>query len=153
MRGMDRKLPGARTTAALSLLEIMVVILIMGMIAGIVTKVVVDKVERARAATAKVQIAEIRDALGLFFMDNAFYPTELHGLVTKSAAGDVRNWPANGYMPSIPLDPWGRQYVYISPGVSRDFEIICLGRDGIEGGEGFDADIKSWELSESVEPE
>ena len=147
---LERKRLPALPTAALSLLEIMVVVLIMGMIAGIVTKIVVDKVEQARIATAKVTIAELRDALGLFCIDNAFYPETLRGLVTKPGTGNIRNWPPNGYMPSIPLDPWGREYIYISPGVEHDFEIICLGRDGVEGGEGFDADINSWALSESA---
>ena len=153
MRFERRRFGATRSAGALSLVEIMVVIVIMGLIAGIVTKVVIDKIERARVTTAKVQIADLRDSVTLFYIDNAFYPPDLHGLVVKPDMGDIRHWPANGYMPSIPLDPWGREYVYVSPGVDYPFEIVCLGRDGLEGGEDSDADINSWELSASARPE
>jgi len=134
----------------MTLLEIMVVVVIMGIIAGIVTKVVVDKAERARVVKARTEIAEMRDALGLFFIDNAFYPSSLQGLVTKPGDREVKNWPPGGYMPTIPKDPWGNEYLYVSPGVNHPFEITCLGADGVEGGEGFDADIHSWDLSGSA---
>jgi len=150
MRDFTRTRRRTIRCGGLSLVEIMVVILIMGMIAGIVTKVVIDKAERARVSTAKVQIAEIRDAIELFYIDNAFYPSDLNGLVEKPATGDIRMWPENGYMHTVPLDPWGREYAYIAPGVDHAYEIICFGRDGVEGGEGFDADINSWNLTASA---
>jgi general secretion pathway protein G len=143
------RLLAQRREAGLTLLEIMVVVVIMGMIAGIVAKVVVDRIEMARVETAKTQIAEIAGALDLFYLDNSFYPaTEqtLQALVIKPTAGRIpEKW--HQYMPSVPLDPWGHEYIYISPGShSPNYDIICLGRDGVEGGEGFDADIGSWEL-------
>lgn len=134
----------------MSLLEIMVVVVILGIIAGIVTKVVVDKVDRARVMKARVEVAELRDTVRMFYIDQSFYPAELKDLVAKPADARIKNWPADGYMPSIPLDPWGNEYNYVMPGVSQAFEIQCFGADGIEGGEAFDADINSWELSKSA---
>lgn len=140
-----------RNAAGLTLLEIMVVVVIMGMIAGIVAKVVTDRIESARVETAKTQIAEFAGALELFYLDNSFYPATdqgLEALVTKPTSGrEPVKWPERGYMTAIPADPWGHEYVYVSPGSNAPFEIISLGRDGVEGGEGFDADIASWELA------
>jgi len=153
MRSTRLRRPFRGPAAAMSLLEIMVVVLIMGIIAGVVTKVVVDKVERARVMKAKVEISSLRDAVQLFFVDQAFYPDALRDLVTQPNDPRIKNWPPSGYMPSIPLDPWGNRYMYIMPGVSQAFEIASFGADGMEGGDGFDADIKSWALSESAPTE
>jgi len=155
MSPTPRRFAGRRPDRGLTLLEIMVVLLIMGLIASVVTKVVVDRIEMARVQTAKTQIAEFKGALDLFYLENSFYPSTeqgLQALVTKPTTGRVpEKWPEHGYMPSIPLDPWGHEYIYISPGSHADYEIICLGRDGVEGGEGFDADIRSWELGGAEE--
>ena len=147
---------GARTGVApggFTLLEIMVVVIIMGMIASIVTKVVVDRIELARVETTKMQIAEIAGALEQFYLDNGFYPSTeqgLQALVTKPTSGRVPDkWQEHGYMASVPADKWGRDFIYVSPGTHADYEITSLGRDGVEGGEGFDADIHSWELQGS----
>ncbi len=134
--------------AAMTLLEIMVVVVIMGMLATIVTKVVVDKVQQARVTTAKIQIAEIRGAVNDFYLAHSFYPEELGELVTRPESVDASKWPPNGYLESLPpKDPWGKDYVYIAPAPDRPFEIISYGRDGADGGEGFDADIYSWNLA------
>jgi len=134
----------------LTLLEVLVVLMILGMIAGIVTKVVTDRVDQARADSGKIQITEIMDALDMFYLDNSFYPTGDQGiaaLVEKPTSGRIPDkWPENGYLKAVPLDPWRRDYIYISPGAHGKYDIICLGRDGAEGGEGYDADIASWEL-------
>jgi len=140
----------ARPDRAMSLLEIMVVVVIMGIIAGIVMKMVTDRVTRANVTKAKVELASLRDAVNMFFVDHSFYPESLRDLVSQPADERIKDWPPNGYMPSIPLDPWGNEYIYVMPGLSRSFEIICLGADGVEGGEGADADIESWNLSPSV---
>lgn len=139
-----------RRESGLTLIEIMVVVVILGMIAGIVSKVVVDRIEAAKVETAKTQISEFMGALDLFYLDNGFYPSSEQGLaslVTKPASGRVpEKYPERGYLRSLPVDPWNRDYVYISPGQHGDYDIICLGRDGNEGGSGFDGDINSWEL-------
>ena len=136
---------------AMTLIEIMVVVVIMGMIAAVVTTVVVDRLQAARVETSKTQVRHFMNALDLFYVDNSFYPTTeqgLQALVTKPTTGKIPDkWPEEGYMPSIPKDPWGKEYIYISPGADARYEIISLGRDGLQGGSSYDADIKSWDLA------
>jgi len=150
MRVRKARCGSARRERAMSLLEIMVVVVIMGIIAGVVMKMVTDRVTRANIMKAKVELASLRDAVNMFFVDHSFYPESLGDLVSQPADERIKDWPPNGYMPSIPLDPWGNEYIYVMPGLSRPFEIICMGADGVEGGEGADADIESWNLSPSV---
>lgn len=154
--GKRRLRSGRNWETALTLLEVMVVVVIMGMIAAIVSKVVVDRIEDARVQTARTQISEFAGALEMFYLDNSFYPTTAQGLEAlrvKPTAGRVpAKYPERGHMPQIPLDPWGQEYVYVSPAANGQFEIICLGRDGVEGGEGYDADIRSSELAGKRNP-
>ncbi len=134
----------------LTLLEVMVVVIILGMVAGIVSTVVVDRVEQARVETAKIQIRQFKDALEFFYQDHHFYPTSEQGLEALVEPPDderIRDWPENGYLPAVPLDPWGNPYRYVSPGAQARYEIISFGRNGEPGGEGFDADIRSWEIT------
>lgn len=143
------------SVAGLTLLEVMVVVIILGMMATIVTKTVLDRREEARVNLARTQISQFMGALEFFYLDNNFYPSTdqgLRALVEKPTAGRVaEKWGARTYLSatSIPLDPWGHDYFYQSPGAhdAKRFDIICYGRDGEEGGEGFDADVTSWDLS------
>jgi general secretion pathway protein G len=141
-----------RVADGMTLLEVMVVVIILGMLATIVGKVVLDRMEDARVNAAKAQIAQFMGALDLFYLDNGFYPTTEQGLkalVEKPTAGpSADKWGQRKYLDSesIPLDPWGHEYFYQCPGTHGRFDIICYGRDGVEGGEGYDADIHSWEL-------
>ncbi len=145
--GLARRVAGAMT-----LLEVMVVVIILGMIATIVGKVVLDRLEDAHVKVARTQIAEFMGALDLFYLDNGFYPTTeqgLQALVQKPASGpSADKWGQRKYLDSdtIPLDPWGHEYFYQCPGTHGRFDIICYGRAGVEGGEGYDAAINSWEL-------
>ena len=147
---MKLRKPAGRHAAGVTLLEIMVVVAIMGMIAGIVTKLVMDRLQEARVTTTGTEMRNIMDALEFFYMDNHFYPSTeqgLRALVEKPATGRIPGkFPPNGYLSAFPRDEWNNDYLYISPGAQRPYEIISLGRDGEEGGEGYDADIKSWEL-------
>jgi len=134
-----------------TLVEIMVVVLIIGLIAGIVVKTVSGHRERALRTTAKAQIREIMDALELFYNYNLFYPSTeqtLQALAARPTTG--RNAPDwQECMPSIPTDPWGNEYVYFCPGTGgRPFEVICYGADGAPGGDGVNADLVSWDLSD-----
>jgi general secretion pathway protein G len=150
MNRQERNSRGFRSRRGLTLLEVMVVVLILGMVAGIVSKVVVDRVEQARVETAKIQMREFRDALEFFYQDHHFYPSTQQGLEALVERPDderIDDWPEHGYLRAIPDDPWGNPYRYVSPGAHEEYDIICLGRDGEPGGEGFDADIKSWELA------
>jgi general secretion pathway protein G len=133
-----------------TLIEIMVVIVILGILAGLIVPRLTDKPDKARVVKAKMQIENISMALKEFKLDNGFFPSTEQGLkalVRKPSIGRTpKSYPEDGYMSHIPKDPWGNEYVYISPGEHGDFDLISLGADGEEGGEGYDADIKSWKL-------
>lgn len=138
-----------RRREGLTLLEVMTVVLILGLIAGIVVTVVSGQLERAKTRIARIQIQELKDALEFFYQDNNFYPSTQQGLealVTPPEDERVTDWPEGGYLEAVPRDPWGNEYDYIYPGAHGKFDIISYGRDGTEGGEGPDADINSWEL-------
>ena len=153
MRVGNRRGSSQRNAAGMTLIEIMVVVAIMGMIAAVVTKIVMDRLQQAKVELAKVQIAEYVGALEFFYFDNDFYPSTSQGLkalVEKPSEGEIpKKYPPNGYLEGTSfLDPWKNEYRYLSPGAVKEFDIISLGRDRKDGGENFDADIKSWELNE-----
>jgi len=132
-----------------TLIEIMVVIVILGILAGLVLPRFMGRTEEAKRVKAKLQIENLEAALKLYKLDNGTYPTTeqgLEALVQKPATGAVSaNWREGGYLEKgkIPLDPWNRPYVYVSPGVkNKDFDLKSLGGDGEEGGEGESADIE-----------
>jgi general secretion pathway protein G len=135
-----------------TLLEIIVVVFILSLLAAIVAPRIIGRTDDARIAEAKVQIKNFETALKLFKLDNAFYPSTEQGLtalIEKPATGQVpEKYREGGYLEQkkIPADPWGNPYVYISPGIYGDFDLISYGADGREGGEGKDADIKSWDM-------
>ncbi len=133
-----------------TLIEIMVVVVILGILAGIVVPRLLDRPEEARRTQAAVQIKSLQEALALYRLDNGFYPTTeqgLQALVSKPQVGRIPNrYRDGGYIARIPLDPWGNQYVFLSPGIHDEIDIISYGADGQPGGEGRDADINSWEL-------
>jgi general secretion pathway protein G len=137
-------------TAGFTLIELMVVIVILGILGGLVVPRITEKPEEARRVKAELQIQEISSALKEFKIDNGFYPSTeqgLQALVEKPAVGQTpRNYPTDGYMDKIPKDPWGNEYIYISPGKHGDFDIISYGADGEEGGQGNNADVNSWEI-------
>ena len=94
----------------------------------------------------------IETALKMYKLDNGAYPGTEQGiaaLVEKPATGAIPgNWRQGGYLEKkkVPTDPWGGQFVYVSPGLNDDYDIISYGADGAKGGEKFDADIESWDL-------
>lgn len=139
--------------AGFTLIELMVVIVILGILATFLVPRLLNRPGQARVAKAKNDIRAIESALKLFKLDNGFYPTTEQGLKALITKPDIepipKNYPEGGYLDSDsePLDPWGHKYIYRSPGEDgREYEIISLGADGKEGGEGFDRDIKSWEI-------
>ena len=135
-----------------TLLEIIVVVFILSLLAAIVAPKIIGRTDDARITEAKVQIKNFETALKLFKLDNGFYPSTEQGLVAlveRPAAGQPpQKYREGGYLEQkkVPLDPWGNPYVYISPGLYGDFDLLCYGADGKEGGEGKDADIKSWDI-------
>jgi general secretion pathway protein G len=135
-----------------TLLEIIVVVFILSLLVAIVAPRIIGRTDDARIAQAKVQIKNLETALKLFKLDNGFYPSTEQGieaLVEKPTVGQIpQKYKEGGYLEQkrIPLDPWGSPYIYISPGIYGDFDIICYGADGKEGGEGKNADIKNWDI-------
>jgi len=138
--------------AGFTLIELMVVIIILGVLAGLIIPRVMGRPDEARQAKAKIQIESIESALKLYKLDNGGYPTTEQGLkalVEAPAAGNLpKNWRQGGYLEKgkVPKDPWGNEFVYVSPGSHGDFDLSCLGKDGEAGGEGVDKDINNWEL-------
>ncbi|NIO16071.1 MAG: type II secretion system major pseudopilin GspG [Deltaproteobacteria bacterium] len=133
--------------AGFTLIEIMVVIIILGLLAGLVIPKLVGRTEEAKKTQVKLQIRNIEQALKLFKLDNGFYPSTeqgLQALVTKPEIGRVpANYRNEAYIDRVPKDPWGSEYIYIYPGERGDYDIVSYGADGIPGGEGEDADITS----------
>jgi general secretion pathway protein G len=135
-----------------TLLEIIVVVFILSLLAAIVAPKIIGRTDDARIADAKVQIKNLETALKLFKLDNGFYPSTEQGLAAlleKPTTGRIPpKYRDGGYLEQkrVPLDPWGNPYLYISPGLNGDFDIISYGGDGKEGGEGKDADIESWNI-------
>jgi len=135
-----------------TLLEIIVVVFILSLLAAIVAPKIIGRTDDARIADAKVQIKNLETALKLFKLDNGFYPSTEQGLAAlleKPTTGQIPpKYRDGGYLEQkrVPPDPWGNSYLYISPGLNGDFDIISYGGDGKEGGEGKDADIESWNI-------
>jgi general secretion pathway protein G len=131
----------------------MVVIIILGLLAAIVMPRLVGQTDKARYEQAKIQMRILEDALKRYKLENGHFPTTTQGLqalVQKPSSPPLpRDWPDGGYLdkPEVPPDPWGNEFIYISPGQhGPDYDMISLGADGVEGGEGFDKDVQSWSL-------
>ena len=135
-----------------TLIELMVVIVILGILAGFVVPRIMGRPEEARRMKARVQIESIETALNLYKLDNGSYPTTEQGLQALVEAPTVgtlpRAWRNGGYLEKgkVPKDPWGNDYLYLSPGVHGDFDLFSYGADGEPGGEDKNADVNSWEL-------
>ena len=103
-----------------------------------------------RRTKAKVEIKSLEEALDLYKLDNGSYPTTEQGLpalVKKPEVGRIpTRYHEGGYLKKVPVDPWGSQYIYLSPGIHGDLDIISYGSDGEPGGNGKNADVNSWEL-------
>lgn len=135
-----------------TLIEIIVVVFILSLLAAIITPRIIGRTDDARIAEAKVQIKNFETALKLFKLDNGFYPSAeqgLEALIQKPTVGRIPpQYREGGYLEQrrIPLDPWGNPYIYVSPGLHGDLDILSYGADGKEGGEGKDGDITSWNM-------
>jgi len=137
----------AATQTGFTLIEIMVVVVIIGILAALVAPAVINRIDDANIVKAKSDIRAYATALNLYRMDNFRYPSTdqgLKSLVEKPADPNVRNWKAGGYIQSLRKDPWGNEYVFVSPGTRGEYDLYSLGADGQPGGEGNDADIGNW---------
>jgi general secretion pathway protein G len=135
--------------AGFTLIEIMVVVMIISMLAGIVGYTVIGRIDDAKMSATKNQIANLEGALKLYKLDNGDYPDTQQGLkalVEKPSTGkSPGKWKKYLEKETVPKDPWGNEYVYISPGTHGEYDMLSYGADGEPGGEGKNKDITSWE--------
>ena len=132
---------------AFTLLEIMIVIVIIGLLAGVVTINVRGYLIKAKQNTARQEIATIVQALETFYATYDRYPTNEEGLEILTVPGDKL---PEALLSNLPVDPWSGSYQYNAPGSNGPYEVICFGADGREGGEDADGDISSDDLKESA---
>ena len=140
----------SRTAKGFTLIELLVVITVIAILAGLVAPMVFRNVGDAKVSTAQAQIELFGLALDAYRLDNDYYPSTTQGLAALRTlpTGDpaARNWRGPYLKKEIPLDPWGRAYVYKSPGDvnATAYDLLSYGRDGQPGGTGEDADLTSW---------
>ncbi len=129
-----------------TLIELLVVIIILGLLSALVAPKFFGKVDKAKHKAAKTQIELFGSALDEFRLDNGRYPTSGEGLdALRVKPAGLANWDGPYLPKQIPLDPWGKAYVYKSPGDKGPYDLISYGADGAPGGENNDKDIVSWE--------
>jgi general secretion pathway protein G len=131
------------------LIELLVTIAIIATLAAIVAPSLFSNIGEARKGTAKSQIQILSLALDAYRLDNEAFPTTEQGLEALRSvpiADPPPNWKGPYLRQMVPLDPWGRAYVYVAPGLSNPnaYDLYTLGKDGKPGGDGEDADITSW---------
>jgi general secretion pathway protein G len=143
---MNRQTTRRRRQAGVTLIEMLVVVTIIALFAAVVAPRMLRQTDSARRTAARAQVNSFMTALGAYKLDTGIYPTTEQGLqALRTRPQGVLQW--NGpYLPQdIPLDPWGRPYLYRFPGEHGDEpDVVSLGADGQPGGEGLNADIVSW---------
>ena len=131
--------------AGFTLLELLVVMVIIGLLAGFVAPQYFGQISKSERKTARAQIVELEKALDQYRLDTGHYPTSEQGLAALNVRpANESRWDGPYLRKSVPLDPWGRPYVYASPGrAGADFDLISLAKDGQPGGSGEGEDISS----------
>lgn len=133
-----------------TLIEIMIVVVILGILASIVVPNIMGSPDKARMVKVKQDLRVLEGALNLYKLDNFAYPSTDQGLeaLVKKPLGqpEAKNWKKNGYIKKLPKDPWGNDYLYLSPGSHGDFDLFSYGSDGRKGGTDSASDIGNWEL-------
>jgi general secretion pathway protein G len=127
-----------------TLVELMVVIVLIGLLSGAVTLSVRGYLVSGKQDVARMEISKISQALETMYSAQGRFPTNDEGL--EVLAEPSEKFP-EGILSKVPSDPWGRSYQYNTPGRGRAYEIVCLGADGREGGDGADKDITSYDAA------
>lgn len=126
-----------------TLVEVLVVIIILGLIAGLILPRITGRVDEAKVETTKIQMKAIKDALEQYKLDNGIYPTTEQGIKALVEKPSIPPLPARWrqYLDKLPQDSWGREFLYLSPGINRPYELRSIGADGKEDTED---DIDVW---------
>lgn len=136
-----------QSRAGFTMVELMAVLIILGLLAGVVVKNFVGQTERAKVTTTKASLRQLASAVNQFYMDTNRYPTEDEGLYALiEPPSDVQNFQPGGYLDTtdVPTDGWGNEFIYeLYPESGKPFVIKSLGADGQDGGEGYNADLLS----------
>lgn len=139
-----------RRQRGFTLMEIMVVIFIIGLLIAVVAPSVLGSQDKAMRQKVLADLSTLEQALDMYRLDNLRFPSSEQGLQALTRKPTLeplpRSWRADGYIRRLPDDPWGNAYRYRAPGQHGRVDIFSLGADGLEGGEGTDADIGSWDL-------
>lgn len=137
-------LPSLRKSGGFTLIELLVVLAILTLLAGLVGPRVLNQLGGAKSKTAGVQIADLEKSLELFKLDVGRFPTTEEGLQALSVKPTSANgWNGPYIKGSVPSDPWGKPYKYISPSAGGGIEILTLGADGAPGGDGENVDVRN----------
>jgi len=140
-----------RSALGFTLIELLVVITVIAILAGLVAPMVFSHVGDAKTSAGRAQIELLGLGLEAYRLDNDYYPSTAQGLealrTRPTGQPEARNWRGPYLRKTVPLDPWGRPYIYKSPGDAnpQGYDLLTLGRDGQPGGTNEDADITSWE--------
>lgn len=132
-----------RSNAGFTMVELLVVLAILGLLAGLVAPQVIGYLGGANAKAARIQLNNIEAGLDLYRLDAGRYPDSLEGLITKPQGAERWNGPYLKKDSGI-VDPWGRPYAYKFPGEHGEYDLYSLAADNAEGGDGEDADVRSW---------
>ncbi|MGE0824458.1 MAG: type II secretion system major pseudopilin GspG [Candidatus Binatia bacterium] len=133
---------GNRKEAGFTLIELLVVMVIIGLLAALVGPNIMGAAKKGEMTAAKAQLVNFSTALDAFRLDNGRYPNTQEGLQALiQAPSGASRWDGPYLKKEVPLDPWGRPYVYRSPGENKPYDLFSYGADGTSGGEGENADI------------
>lgn len=134
-----------RRQRGFTLIEVMVVVVIIGILGALVVPQVMGRPDQAKVTVARGDLKAVASALEMYRLDNHVYPDTQQGLeaLVQRPEQGAPNWNREGYLRTLPVDPWGRPYLYLSPGMGAPYQLYSLGADGRQGGEGTDADLDS----------